>query len=155
MRAEKYTVFISHSAEDAPIVKLLVPGIKAVDADCRIDYEFLRIGQPFHPDIVKNIRQCHEMLVLYTPKFKVSRWLDHEVGIALGAGLHVCAIIYDLVLDDINKCEFLRNCHAASLNDFQTHYLPQLEQRVERARYNDGAEKIRALQDEITRVFSK
>jgi|GEM_PF-6895855 len=101
--AVRRRVFLSYAREDEAIALDLFERLeKGVGLTCWIDREHLRSGESYDPRIEEAIRSCTVLVVLYTENLRHSRYVHHEVSLALGAG----KVVIPLRLSSIPASEF-------------------------------------------------
>ncbi len=129
MSAPRYTVFLSHASHDVGVARLIERVLKSLGVACWIDAKDLDAGVHFRDEIVARLRMSNELLVLASPRFASSRWLDYEAGIAAGAQVKTVPMLYDCVPARISDFDMLRHLHAVHIDDFDE-YERQLLERV-------------------------
>lgn len=150
--SSNYKVFVSHASADVGVAKMLHALVTNAGADCYVDAKDLRGGVIFREELAKHIRSSNEMVVLLSPKFENSKWLDYEVGIAVGAGKLIVPLLFDLPRARISDFDFLRHLHAIHIDDHEV-YLSDLKHRIRDGRLNKGVEFILSTRNNIERAF--
>ena len=148
MIAPPYKVFLSHSSEDVGVAKLLHNHIIAVGAGCFIDIKHLRGGVSFEEELMKQIRSCDEMLLLYSLKFKDSKWMLIEVAAAIGAGKLIVPMLLDVHADKIAEVPYMWRMQAIHI-DTHEEYFQDLQSRV-----NDFKQKKSNIKREFKCMWS-
>lgn len=126
---DDYRLAISHSSADIGVAKLISLYAKKLGASCFLDEWSIGGGADFRHEIINQIRNAHELLVLVTPKFLESRWLDFEVGVAAGAGLWIVPMSHCVAPGQRNDLPTLKNMQWRDLDDAEK-YFKELEKRI-------------------------
>lgn len=112
-----YRVFISHGSSDRWIAeqirqKLLNSGVIAF-----LDEADIRIGDDFRSIILKEIRDCNELLALLTPSTLSRAWVFAEIGAATMIDKRVVAIWYGLTMEELHDRGIVSLIGDVSLTD--------------------------------------
>ncbi|MEZ5853408.1 MAG: toll/interleukin-1 receptor domain-containing protein [Hyphomicrobiaceae bacterium] len=118
MSAPSYKVFLSHASYDVGVANLIARVITRPGLECWVDAKDLGVGAHFRSAIAETLCGANELLVLASPRFAKSKWLDFEVGMAMGAGLEIIPLLYDCTLGRISDFDVLRHLHAVHIDDF-------------------------------------
>lgn len=96
------------------------------DVQTWLDAKDLAGGEVLEESIVEAIRQSQELVVLVSGDSVNSQWVQLEIGVALGARIHVTPILHKVPLGAL-KISANRVC--LDLNQFEQ-FLSQLRQRL-------------------------
>ncbi len=122
-----YQVFISHSSADAWIARQMAKELGALEGvQTWLDEKDLEGGDWLEETIVDAIRQSQELLVLVSADSVRSQWVHLEIGVALGARIHVTPILNKVPPDALR---ISANRVSLDLNRFEQ-FLVQLRQRI-------------------------
>lgn len=149
-----YKVFISHDSRDRAVADMLSGYIRGMQVNCDVDFQFLEVGSKYKREIRNKIVSSNELLVILSPRFKLSKWLDYEVGVADGAGLYLSVLLLNLANGEIGDCEFLRDGHVDQIDNYQR-YLSQLAARADDFHAGGGKRSISELHAAIEREFAQ
>ncbi len=78
-------VFLSHAAEDRAVVEVVLKSLRSRIGKLRywVDFETLKPGQDWAEEIIRAASASSVFLLVGTKAAFESRWVQHEVGIAL------------------------------------------------------------------------
>ena len=82
-----YSCFISYSSKDQAFVERLYADLQAKGVRCWYAPEDLKIGEPILAGIDKGIRLHDKLLLVLSEHSVASRWVEHEVEVALAEEL--------------------------------------------------------------------
>lgn len=130
-------VFISHGKRDSWIARQLAKEVRARGASTFLDETDVAKGADFQEIIRKEIRDCQELLAIFTPWSARRFWVWSEVGAAWGQGKIVVAVLYGLTVKQLERVgdskAVFEDINILDLNDTDR-YLAELEQRVKEYR---------------------
>jgi len=139
---QKYVVFISHSSKDKWIARQIDRLIRekgqSVSIETFLDEKDIAGGESIAESIRDNLRQCSELLVLFS-RYSVDRpWVLIEVGAAWGLEKYIVAIIDKVTPEELP--DIITPYKAIDLNNFDE-YLSQLLKRAESRKYDSQKSK--------------
>lgn len=126
-------VFISHASTDAWVARQLAQHARAAGADTFLDCEKIEHGDDFEEKIVTAANEASELLVLFTPMSRDRKYVWLEIGMFLGAGKRVVAVLYgvsksEIAVDPLMPVA-LKRIDSVSIDDCDS-YFAQLSKRV-------------------------
>lgn len=128
-----YRLFFSHGGEDTYIVKgFFKPKVESTGAQVFLDAGGIQYGDDFRTQILNELKECDELLVLFTPSSLKRPWIFAEVGAALIRAHRIVAVIYGTTETELQSLGILSLLGPISLlkpDDFDG-YLEQLQERV-------------------------
>lgn len=127
-----YRVFVSHASPDSWVAGQIAKEVQACGASVFIDTEAIRGGDEFRQKIVLEIRQCHEMAVLFTPWSLDRNWLQQEIGGMVALSKRVTPILYGVTVADFTRhggMGMLSDRKHVMINELET-YFADLRRRV-------------------------
>jgi hypothetical protein len=132
----QHKVFISHGKPDTWLARQLAKEIQARGAKAFLDESDVPKGADFKSIIRDQVRECNELVAIFTPWSAQRFWVCAEVGAAWGQGKAVIAILYGLTVKDLEKIgeskAVLEDINILEMNDADR-YLDELERRVKGA----------------------
>jgi hypothetical protein len=133
MTEEKYKVFVSHGKSDAWLARQMASLIRVSGGTPFLDETDIAKGDNFKEIIHHEIRQCKELVALFTPWSIQRFWVWIEVGAAWGQEKRVIAVLYGITIAELEKIggskAILEDINILQLNDFDT-YADELQQRT-------------------------
>lgn len=128
-----HKVFLSHSRADTGVAKLLRHCLELMGGTTFLDVVDLPAGVTMRSKLIAEIRNSQEMLLLISPKFLESRWLDWELGVAEAISLPVVPILFGMTTTELTSHPKLRDYflerYCIELGDIEA-YLDQLQMRI-------------------------
>lgn len=91
----KFRAFISYSRKDFQLVQEVVQVLEAVPLDTVWD-RGIRPGTPFAEAIKEQVASAHLFIPILTKNSAQSSWVHQETGLAIGAGIPVLPIAFDI-----------------------------------------------------------
>jgi hypothetical protein len=131
-RAKKqpsYKVFISHSSHDKWVAARMAEKVVDAGADYWLDTRDLPGGGDIRAEISKGMKDCQEVLILFTPYSKDSPWVGVEIGAAYIKRKYLTPILNNV---QYNEVILIQGLKALELNDFDQ-YLSELKKRIAKA----------------------
>jgi hypothetical protein len=133
MTEEKYKVFVSHGKSDAWLAGQMARLIRVSGATPFLDETDIAKGDNFKQIIHQEIKQCKELVALFTPWSVQRFWVWIEVGAAWAQEKRVIAVLYGITVAELEKIggskAILEDINILQLNDFDT-YANELQQRT-------------------------
>ena len=86
-------VFLSHSERDLGVVQFIAQTLQSFGISVYLAEYDPRPGERLSDKLVAAIRECDCFLVVLTPQSQVSPIVQQEIGIAIGAGKRVIALV--------------------------------------------------------------
>jgi len=129
-KRSRYLVFVSHSALDAWIARVMAEKIQALGAECWLDEKDLAGGDVIVEDIIKGIDACHEAIVLISPNSVRSQWVSFEIGGVRAQHKRVTPVLNNVKPQQMAPMQDIK---GIDLNKFEQ-FLAQLKRRVSKWR---------------------
>lgn len=77
-----YNVFISYSSKDLPYVNQIMKKLSYPNINVFVSEYSISPGEPLTEKIIKNIKKCNVLVLLWSHAAKKSGWVREEVAIA-------------------------------------------------------------------------
>lgn len=126
-------MFISHSSVDTWVARQIANNVEACGATCFLDRADIEHGDDFEDEIVKAADASHELLVLFTPWAKDSRYIWVEMGMFKRDKKRVVGVLHGVKASEIAADDripvLLKRIDLVDLNDIDS-YFKQLRRRV-------------------------
>ena len=132
-KREPYRVFVSHSHKDRWIAKHMVKEMEDLGkarVEVFLDEKDIEVGQHIAKEVREAIAKCDEFVVLLSPNSKGREWVLLELGAAWGLEKPIMVILHDLSPQKMPDVTYPHK--ATDLNHFDTVYLGQLRERMEK-----------------------
>lgn len=100
-RSTGYSIFLSHSAADGPLVAGIRAQLEAIGIGVYLYEEDIQPGRSIPEKLQQAIREQDALIALLTPASAMRSFVHHEVGYALGRGKPAVA----LVTTDVPKAD--------------------------------------------------
>jgi hypothetical protein len=127
-------IFVSHSGPDTWIARQIAREIEARGATPFLDEAHVDIGADFEEDIVKFLRQAHELVVLLTPWALGRPYVWAEIGAAWVRRIPIVALLLGITATELQARPgipvLLKKRDLLILNDIEI-YLNRLSERVQ------------------------
>ncbi|WP_419554496.1 toll/interleukin-1 receptor domain-containing protein [Candidatus Poriferisodalis sp.] len=94
---EGFRLFLTHLAKRKQIAHTLKSHLRYFGVDAFVAHDDIQAGKEWQVVIESALRSCDALAGLLHDGFRKSDWCDQEVGIALGRGIPVVPIQYDLL----------------------------------------------------------
>jgi hypothetical protein len=121
-------VFISHSSLDKWIAERMAEKIAETRAKYWLDERDLKGGGDIRKEINDGMRDCQEVVVLFSPNSVDSHWVSFEIGASYAKRKHLTPILNNVSHSSIT---LLQGIKAIELNDFSK-YIAELKKRMKR-----------------------
>ena len=76
-------IFISYSRKDIEQAKILEGNLKSAGAEVYVDYETIKLGEPFPDRLGLALEQCDTLILIWSNSAKASSWVAREWQYAL------------------------------------------------------------------------
>ncbi len=94
---EKFRLFLTHVANQKQAAHELKSYLRSCGVDAFVAHDDIQPGKEWQVVIESALHSCHALAGLLHQGFRESDWCDQEVGIALGRGIAVVPIQFDLL----------------------------------------------------------
>jgi len=88
-----YSIFVSHSARDQGLVMALASTLSKYGVGVKVAEWYIAAGQTLSDKVRAQIKEADSVVVFLTGNGTRSRWVQQEVGIALGANRLVIPLV--------------------------------------------------------------
>jgi hypothetical protein len=122
-------VFISHSARDSWIARMMAEKVSALGAEAWLDVKDLEGGDVITRKILDGLDACQEAVVLVSPNSVGSQWVVFEIGAVWGQHKRITPILNNVSFEAIAP---LKEVKAIDLNEFDR-FLTELGKRILKA----------------------
>jgi hypothetical protein len=126
-------VFVSHSGDDIWVAEQIARGIGDCGASTFLDRRDIAAGDDFKKRIYEEIKNCQELLALFTPWSRRRAWVRHEIGMADAFEKRIVCVFYKVTFADFDPQEDgigpLEGLNTIELNNLAT-YFQALRKRV-------------------------
>lgn len=95
--SDEFKLFLTHVASQKSMAHTLKSSLQFYGIDSFVAHEDIRPGKEWQLVIESALHSCHALAALLHDGFRQSDWCEQEVGFALGRGLVVVPIQFDLV----------------------------------------------------------
>lgn len=112
MKTPVTEIFLSHSDKDKKIAKKLADELGNYGIKVFVAHEDIKIGEKWETTLFNKIKSCDLFVVLLSENFHVSRYTDHEVGIAYGLN----KFIYPIRVDETMPYGFMSKFQAKKIS---------------------------------------
>jgi hypothetical protein len=102
-RNGRYRLFMSHGGNDRWVARQIRDKLALPQLDCFLDATDIEVGDNFRAIILREIEDCHELLVLLTPSSLQRAWVFAEIGVAITKGTRIVAIRFGLEMEELHK----------------------------------------------------
>ena len=131
--ADRWLVFVSHSAQDTWIAKQIAREIESCGASTFLDESHVDAGADFEEDILQWLERTHELVVLLTPWALERPYVWSELGAAWGRRKRIVGLLHGVTPGDLQTRPgtpvYLKKRNLIQLNDIDQ-YLAELRARV-------------------------
>jgi len=104
-------VFLSYNSKDRVLAGRIKENLEQFGISVFLAHSDMEGGERWEREIIHRIRICDVVLVLLTPRFRRSKWTDHEVGMGIGGSKE----IIPLRVTGVKLYGFLSRYHALKL----------------------------------------
>lgn len=122
----RYRVFVSHAGDDRWVAEQLARHVEDSGAEAFLDVRDVAAGDKFKQRIDKEIRQCDELLALFTPWSRRRAWVRHEIGMADALKKRIVCVFYKVTADDFRADEDglgpLEGLNSIGINDLEAYF---------------------------------
>lgn len=94
---DRFRLFLTHVATQKQVAHQLKSCLLPYGVDAFVAHDDIRPGREWQLVIESALHSCHALAGLLHQGFRESDWCDQEVGIALGRGIAVVPIQFDLL----------------------------------------------------------
>jgi hypothetical protein len=109
---ETIDAFLSYNSKDRLLARHIKERLEYFGVSVFLAHSDIEGGDRWERAIIDKIRSCDVVLALLTPKFRRSKWTDHEAGMGIGASRH----IIPLSVDGVKPYGFIARYQALQLN---------------------------------------
>ena len=99
--ADRWLVFVSHSAQDTWIAKQIAREIESCGASTFLDESHVDAGADFEEDILQWLERTHELVVLLTPWALERPYVWSELGAAWGRRKRIVGLLHGVTPGDL------------------------------------------------------
>src|SRR4029077_5537621 len=124
-----YLVFISHSARDSWIARMMAEKVSELGAEAWLDVKDLEGGDVINRKTLDGLDACQESVVLVSPNSVGSQWVVFEIGAVWGQHKRITPILNNVSFEAIAP---LKEVKAIDLNEFDR-FLTELGKRILKA----------------------
>lgn len=86
---ETIDAFLSYNSKDRLLARHIKERLEYLGISVFLAHSDIEGGDRWERAIIDKIRGCDVVLALLTPKFRRSKWTDHEAGMGIGASKHI------------------------------------------------------------------
>ncbi len=94
---QEFRLFLTHVARKKKVAHKLKSCLRFYGVDAFVAHDDIQPGKEWQVVIESALHSCHALAGLLHEGFRKSDWCDQEVGIALGRGIPVVPIQFDLI----------------------------------------------------------
>jgi hypothetical protein len=109
---ETIDAFLSYNSKDKVLAGHIKERLEYFGISVFLAHSDIEGGERWEREIIDKIRTCDAVMALLTPKFRKSKWTDHEAGMGIGASRY----IIPLSVDGIKPYGFIARYQALKLN---------------------------------------
>lgn len=109
---ETVDTFLSYNSKDRVLAGHIKERLEYFGVSVFLAHSDIEGGERWEREIIDKIRTCDVVLALVTPRFRKSKWTDHEAGMGIGASRH----IIPLSVDGVKPYGFIARYQALKLN---------------------------------------
>lgn len=121
-----YKVFISYSSLDKWIAERMAEKVTEAGADFWLAEIDLPGGGNIRKEIDQGVKECQEVIILFSPNSLGSHWISFEIGTAYAKRKHLTPILNNVNYTEVS---LLQGIKAIELNNFGQ-YLIELRKRI-------------------------
>lgn len=121
-------VFISHSSRDKWIARRISEDINNLGAKTFLDEKDIETGEPIDQSINDQLKDCDEILILFSPSSLESHWVLMEVGGAKALDKRLIPILLHLGANELPAP--ISKHLARDLNEIEKYYI-ELKKRID------------------------
>ena len=109
---ETIDAFLSYNSKDRVLAGHIKEMLEYFGISVFLAHSDIEGGNRWERAIIDKIRTCDVVLALLTPRFRRSKWTDHEAGMGIGASRQ----IIPLSVDGVKPYGFIARYQASKLN---------------------------------------